>query len=157
MAAEQGPIEKSGRLLLKNFRRGFTLIEVLVSVVLISVVVLGIAKIRDQNIEAARYISARISHELENSLFLAKGTEGYRAKEKSAYELMRGMKINKTQSRQILKEIRRTITVSKPLPIGKAPLPLEVRSIVLKGEYSARFYRLFSNNISDLEETYRNP
>ena len=128
---------------MKTFRRAFTLIEVLVSVVLISVVVLGIAKIRDQNIEAAHYISARISHELENSLFLVKGMEGYRGKEKSAYDLLRGMNIKKTQSRQILREIRRTITVSNPLPIGEIPIPLEVRRIGLKGEYSARYYRLY--------------
>ncbi len=44
-------------------RRGFTLIEILISVVLISIVILGIAKIREQNISVAKYLSQRVQSE----------------------------------------------------------------------------------------------
>ena len=41
-------------------RSAFTLIEVLVSVVLIAIVVVGILKIRERNLEAARYLTERM-------------------------------------------------------------------------------------------------
>jgi len=43
---------------------------------------------------------------------------------------------------EILKKIQRKIYVSEPLPIGDLPIPIEVRAIMLKHEYSARFYRV---------------
>jgi len=51
-------------------RRGFTILEVLVSVTLISIVVLGIVKIESQNQQIAHYIAGRVKSELANTLFL---------------------------------------------------------------------------------------
>jgi len=121
----------------------FTLIEVLVSVVLISIVILGIAKIREQNIAAAHYLGSRMQQELDNSLFLGKEVQRFSGEEKDAYTLLRGLGIRKSATREILKETKRRIKISDPLPIGELPLPVELRAIMLKGEYSARYYRIF--------------
>ena len=126
-----------------KFHTAFTLIEVLVSVVLISIVVLGIAKIREQNIAAAHYLSSRMLQELDNSLFLGKEVQRFSGEEKDAYTLLRGLGIRKSATWEILKGKKRTINISDPLPIGELPLPVELRAIMLKGEYSARYYRIF--------------
>jgi hypothetical protein len=34
------------------------------------------------------------------------------------------------------------IHISDPLPLGDLPIPVEVRAIMLKSEYSARYYRI---------------
>ena len=120
----------------------FTLIEVLVSVVLISIVVLGIVKIREQNIAAAHYLSSRMQQELGNSLFLGKEAQRFSGEEKDAYALLRDLGIKRDKTREVLRGIRRTIRVSSPLPIGELPLPVELRAIILRGEYPARYYRL---------------
>ena len=120
----------------------FTLIEVLVSVVLISIVVLGIVKIREQNIAAAHYLSSRMQQELGNSLFLGKEVQRFSGEEKDAYALLRDLGIKRDKTREVLRGIRRTIRVSSPLPIGELPLPVELRAIILRGEYPARYYRL---------------
>jgi prepilin-type N-terminal cleavage/methylation domain-containing protein len=126
-------------------RTAFTLIEVLVSVVLISIVVLGVVKIREQHMAAARYLNSRMQTELANSLFLTGGLaqyNRYNGKRKSAYELVKGMNIKKDATRKILREEEREIRLSPPLPIGELPIPLQVREVTLKGDYTAHYYRV---------------
>jgi len=125
-----------------NNQSAFTIIEVLVSVVLISIVVLGIMKIREQNIAAAHYLSSRMQQELGNSLFLGRESLRFSGEEKDAYTLLHNLKITKPATREILKKTKRTIKISDPLPVGELPIPVELRSVMLKGEYSARYYRL---------------
>jgi prepilin-type N-terminal cleavage/methylation domain-containing protein len=123
-------------------RRGFTIIEVLVSVVLISIVVLGIIKIEEQNQQVAYYISGRVKAELANTLFLTPKVLRYDKSEKSAYMLLDRLHGDKDATRQALKSIKRMIHISDPLPLGDLPIPVEVRAIMLKSEYSARYYRI---------------
>ncbi len=123
-------------------RKGFTLIEVLVSVVLISVVILGIVRIRDQQVAAAHYLDSRMRGELSNTLFLTDGIARYDGKKKSAYDLLKGMRIQKDATRRILETQRRSIRVDTSDPIPGLPVPLRIRKIVLKGEFSSRYYRL---------------
>ena len=123
-------------------RYGFTLIEVLVSVVLIAIVIMGIVKIRERNIAATHYLSSRMQQELFNSLFLGKEALRYSKKKKDAYTLLRGLRIDRSATQKILKATEREIHISDPLPIGELPLPLELRAIGLRGGYSARYYRL---------------
>ena len=124
-------------------RSAFTLIEVLVSVVLISIVVLGIARIREQNVAAAHYLSSRMQKELDNTLFLGEGSIRYSGETKDAYTVLHGFGIKKDATREILKAKKREIRVSDPLPVGKLPFSIELRAIRLKDEYSSRYYRLF--------------
>jgi len=123
-------------------RRGFTIIEVLVSVTLISIVVLGIIKIESQNQQIAHYISGRVKAELANTLFLTPNVMRYNKDEKSAYVLLGRMHGDQDGTRTELKRLKRTIHISDPLPIGELPIPVEVRAVMLKSEYSSRYYRI---------------
>lgn len=128
---------------MRKSRAAFTLIEVLVSVMLIAVVVLGIVKIREQNTASARYLATRVQQELDNTLFLGRGSLRYSGREKDAYALLREFDIKKDATREILKKKKRTIRVSDPLTIGETPVPVELRAIMLKDGFTSRFYRLF--------------
>ena len=123
-------------------RRAFTILEVLVSVTLISIVVMGIVKIESQNQQIAHYISGRVKAELANTLFLVPKIMRYNKEEKSAYTVLEHMHGDKDLTRQALKKITRTIHISEPLKLGELPIPVEVRAIMLKSEYSARYYRI---------------
>ena len=123
-------------------RKAFTLMEIMVSVVLIAIVVLGIIKLQKENIFMAKYIAGRVQSELSNTLFLGKTAMRYNKDEKDAYTLLSHMHIRNDKSKEILKKITRKIYVTDPLPIGELPIPIELRAVMLKSEYSARFYRL---------------
>jgi prepilin-type N-terminal cleavage/methylation domain-containing protein len=123
-------------------RRGFTILEILVSVTLISIVVLGIVRIESQNQQIAHYISGRVKSELTNTLFLVPRVMRYNKEEKSADILLERLHGDKDITRKTLKETKRKINISDPLPIGKLPIPVEVRAVMLKSEYSARYYRI---------------
>jgi len=123
-------------------RRAFTILEVLVSVTLISIVVLGIVKIESQNQQIAQYISGRVKSELANTLFLVPKIMRYDKEEKSAYTVLERLHGDKDITRKTLKETKRKIHISDPLKIAKLPIPVEVRAIMLKSQYSARYYRI---------------
>ena len=123
-------------------RKAFTLMEIMVSVALISIVVLGIVKLQKENIFMAKYIAGRVQSELSNTLFLGKTAMRYNRDEKDAYTLLSHLHLRNDKSKEILKKITRKIYVTDPLPIGELPLPIELRAVMLKSEYSARFYRL---------------
>jgi len=129
-----------GDLLL--MKQAFTIIEILVSVTLISIVVLGIIKIESQNQQIAHYISGRVKSELANTLFLVPNVMKYDKEEKSAYILLPRLHGDKDKTREFLKNTKRKIHISKPLPLGDLPIPVEVRAIMLKSEYSGRYYRI---------------
>jgi len=125
-------------------RRGFTFMEILVSVLLISIVILGIAKIREQNITISHYIASRVKSEFSNTLFLKKDFLRYDKNEKNAYDLLHYMGIDKLESREILRQQKRHFDITDPLPLlGENPSPVQLRVFYLKGEYSSTYYRMF--------------
>ena len=123
-------------------RRAFTILEVLVSVTLISIVVLGIVKIESQNQQIAHYISGRVKSELANTLFLVPRIMRYDKEEKSAYTVLEKLHGDKDITRKALKETKRKIHISDPVKLNELPIPVDVRAIMLKSEYSARYYRI---------------
>lgn len=134
----------SGRILLRQIRRGFTIIEVLISVVLIMVVVLGIMKIYQENRSMALYLSDRSKSELSNTLFLTKEAERYDGEKKDAYTLLSvAFKIDDDVSREILKRRESGIIFENPLKLGDDTLPVEVNEILLKNDYSSSRYLHF--------------
>ncbi|MEA3456249.1 MAG: prepilin-type N-terminal cleavage/methylation domain-containing protein [Campylobacterota bacterium] len=120
--------------------QAFTIIEVLVSVVLISIVALGAVKLQQESRTMAIYLSDRSKSELSNTLFLGREVMRYHKDEKDAYTLLsKTFKISDDQSRKILKESKRGIFISDPVKLSDETLPIKVNEIMLKGEYPSRF------------------
>jgi prepilin-type N-terminal cleavage/methylation domain-containing protein len=124
-------------------RHGFTLIEILVSVMLISLVVAGILEIRSRQTDMADYIARRAKEELSATLFLKKEFLPYNREEKDAYTLLRDMGIKKLQTREVLKKERGKLFISAPLPLGELPVSLEVRAFTIRRDTSSTHYRIF--------------
>ncbi len=123
-------------------RKGFTLMEVLVSVALIAMVVAGIAQMQKNNTFKAQYIAGRVQNEMSNTLFLDKEAMKYDKDKKDAYTMVERMGIKNMKTKQILKSIKRKIFISDPLKIGKVVIPIQIRAIMLKSKYSSRYYRV---------------
>jgi prepilin-type N-terminal cleavage/methylation domain-containing protein len=122
-------------------RQAFTIIEVLVSVVLISIVALSAVKLQQESREMALYLSERSKNELSNTLFLTKEAMRYHKEEKDAYALLSNQfKISDSESKEILEKTSRTIFISAPVKLSDETLPVKANEIMLKGDYSARFF-----------------
>jgi prepilin-type N-terminal cleavage/methylation domain-containing protein len=121
-------------------KRGFTIIEIIVSVIIISVVVLGITKINRQNVYMTQYVSMRNKTELSNSLFLTREAFKYDKSEKSAYDLLK-MNIKNDKTRAYLKKLQRKIYIDDDIPLEKMIIPLQLKAIMLKSKYSTKYYR----------------
>ena len=122
-------------------KKGFTIIEVIVSVIIISIVVMGLTKINRQNIDMADYVASRNKSELSNTLFLTKEALKYDKSEKDAYTLLQKMKISKLETRQYLKSVKRKIFIDNDIKLKKMIVPLNVSAIMLKSKFASRYYR----------------
>ena len=129
-------------------KRAFTLIEVLVSVIIVSIVVVGAMQISKQNKDMALYLLKRGSSEIDNSLFLTKKVERYSNDKKSAYDLLADeFSIKDLESRDILKKVEKKINITEALPLTvggeEADSPQFIfytNEILLNGDYPARYY-----------------
>ncbi|HIP52298.1 MAG TPA: prepilin-type N-terminal cleavage/methylation domain-containing protein [Campylobacterales bacterium] len=132
----------------KIYKKAFTLIEVIISVVITTIVVMGILKQQSQNSDKAEYLLKRGNSELDNSLFLTKKVQRYTNDKKTAYDLLLDeFSIKDFDSRDILKKIEKkiNITESLPVPVGmdenEAPMFIfYTNEVLLNGKYSARYY-----------------
>jgi len=129
-------------------RQAFTLIEVIMSVIIVSIVVMGAMELESKNRDMAVYIAQRGNSELDNSLFLIKKVYKYDKDEKDAYELIRDeFNIKDDDSREILKTITKKINITEeeeiPISIEEGAEPIftfYTNEILLKGKYPARYY-----------------
>jgi prepilin-type N-terminal cleavage/methylation domain-containing protein len=132
----------------KKLERGFTLIEVIMSVLIVSIVVMGAMKLQDKNRDMSLYILKRGNSELDNSLYMLKKTYRYDKSKKDAYEILRDeFDIRDDNSRELLKKITKNINITDeeeiPISIEEGEKPLFTfysNEILLKGEYPARYY-----------------
>ena len=93
------------KLLMKPLRPAFTIIEILVSVLILSVSIMYILQIHSSNHEQIVYISERNKHALEDSLYLGSDVLKYHKESKSAYDLIeKEFKVKEFKSREILKK-----------------------------------------------------
>jgi prepilin-type N-terminal cleavage/methylation domain-containing protein len=122
-------------------KKAFTIIEIIVSVIIISIVVLGLTKINKQNIYMADYVANRNKNELSNTLFLTKEALKYDKSEKDAYTLLQKMHISKIETRQYLKSLKRKIYIDNHIKLKKMIIPLKVSAIMLKSKFASRYYR----------------
>jgi len=131
------------------YKKAFTLMEILVSVALVAIVVMGAMKLQGQHSDMAIYLLNRGNAELDNALFLTEKADRYSKDQKNAYEmLVDEFSIKDLDSRNLLKNIEKNITVTEeyPMPIGgtdeSEPLFIFYSSeIRLNGNYPARYYR----------------
>jgi len=129
-------------------KRAFTLIEVIMSVIIVGIVVMGAMQIQEQNSDMASYLLKRGNSELDNALFLTKKVQRYTNDKKNAYDLLVDeFSIKDFESRDILKKIEKKINITEALPIpvgaseGEAPLfVFYTNEILLNGNYPARYY-----------------
>jgi prepilin-type N-terminal cleavage/methylation domain-containing protein len=132
----------------RNSNKAFTLIEVLVSVIIVSIVVVGALKLQGQNSNMATYLLKRGNAELDNSLFLTDRVQRYDKSKKNAYDiLVDEFQIKDDESRQLLKKIEKkiNITEAEPIPVGEtedspALFTFYSNEILLNGKYPARYY-----------------
>ncbi len=127
-------------------RKAFTIIEIFVSVMIISVVILGIAKIENSNISMARYISYRSANEFENTLFLPLAKKAdIKNKQIDAYTAISTIsKLKNDTIKETLKNIDRNVTVSDPIDIKEEELPIQIdlRTVMIKGNSPSRYYSI---------------
>ena len=131
-----------------RFKKAFTLIEVIMSVIIVGIVVMGALQIQAQNADMAEYLLKRGNSELDNALFLTNKVQRYTNDKKNAYDLLVDEFVIKDfESRDILKKIEKKINITEalPVPVGvdesEAPLFMfYTNEILLNGDYPARYY-----------------
>ena len=131
----------------RKTKKAFTLIEILISVVIVFTVVIGVMEISKQNRKISNYILKRGSSELENAIFLTKKVERYNKDKKNAYDLLiDDFSIKDSESRDILKKIEKKINITDSIPIpisGEDEVPIftfYTNEILLNGDYPARYF-----------------
>jgi hypothetical protein len=133
---------------LKDLRPAFTIIEILISVIIISFSIVLVLKIHSQNHEQIIYISERNKLSLEDSLFLTDNVLQYHKESREAYEILQSyFKINDFKSRQILKKAKRDFFIPEPIRLtqeegegeGSGP-SATVKEIKLKNKYSSSYF-----------------
>ena len=131
-----------------TFRPAFTLIEILVSIVIISFSILFVLRVHTDNREYIIYLSERNKHALQDSLFLTENVLRYHKSKKTAYDILtRKMKVKEDESRQILKQYERSIYIPKEIRIIPPPHPrrgprANVNEVKLKGQHASHYWHI---------------
>lgn len=128
-----------------NLRPAFTIIEILVSVIIISLSIVYVLKIHSSNHEQIVYISERNKRSLEDSLYLTKNILRHHKDTKTAEDmLIQFFKIKEQESREILKKNERSIFIPEEIRIFPPPnIPgptATVNEVKLKGEHSSIYW-----------------
>ena len=122
-------------------KRAFTIIEIVISVIIIAIVTLTIAKINRQNANLVDYVSSRNKYELTNTLFLTPEALKYNKSEKDAYTILSKMDIKNSDAKIYLKKIKRKIYTQTGIPIEKVIVPINLNAIMIQSKFSTRYYR----------------
>ena len=123
-------------------KKGFTIIEILVSVVIIAIVTLTLAKINQQNAVMVYYVSSRLKNELTNTLFLHPQAQKYDKSEKDAYTILSSMGIKNDKAKSYLKSIKRKIYTQTNLPTQEMIIPIQLNALMMQSVFSTRYYRI---------------
>ena len=130
---------------MKQLRPAFTIIEILISVIIISFAIIFVLKVHTDNHEQIVYISERNKHSLQDSLYLSNNILRYHQDNKTAYEVLeKFFKIKELESREILKKTSRDIFIPEeiqiiPMQEQGAPSAI-VNEIMLKDKHSSIYY-----------------
>ena len=130
---------------MKQIRPAFTIIEVLVSVVILSGAILYTLQIHSQNHQQIVYLSEQNKHALQDSLFLLPNVQKYHKEERSAYDLLQdSFHISDLKNRELLKKTTRKFfipeeTILTP-PEGTVSYKVLIDEIKLKGTHSSTYF-----------------
>ena len=131
------------------FKPAFTLIEVLISVLILSGSIVYALQIHSQNHEQIIYISERAKLSLQDSLFVADDAFRYHKDTKSAYDVIqRYFRIDELKSREILKNIERKYYIPEVISLSsdEEGMPsAEVNEIKIKDKYSSSYFHFKIN------------
>ena len=130
---------------LKPLRPAFTLIEILISVTIISFAILYVLKIHSENKAQIVYLTERNNRSLEDSLYLSTRILDYHKDTKSAYDLIeKDVRIKELDSRELLKKNERSIYIPEEIEIAPPPETRGPTAIVnevkLKGKHSSIYW-----------------
>ncbi len=123
-------------------QRGFTIIEIIISVVIIAMATLTLAKISKQNSTMVDYVTNRLKNELSNTLFLHPDAFNYDKSRKDAYTILHSMGIRNDKTKSYLKKLKRKIYTQEDIPLKKMIIPVKLNAIMLQSSFSTRFYRI---------------
>lgn len=130
---------------MQTLRPAFTLIEILISVTILSLAFLYVLQIHTDNRNHIIYLSERNKHSLQDSLYLSKNILRHHKDNKSAYEILeRHFSIREDASRQALKKSSRDIYIPEeikiiPPPETRGPTAL-VNEVKLKDKHSSNYW-----------------
>lgn len=130
---------------MKTLRPAFTIIEILVSVIILSFAIIFVLRIHTDNHEQIVYISERNKLSLQDSLYLSPNILRYHKDNKSAYDILeKFFKVKEFKSREILKKNSRDIFIPEEVkitPPPEQPGPSAViHEIMLKDKHSSIYY-----------------
>jgi len=134
-----------------KLRSAFTIIEILISVIIISFSIIYVLKIHTSNHEQIVYISERNKRSLEDSLYLTLNILKHHQDTKDADDILsRYFKIKEFDSRDILKKNERSIYIPEEIHIIPPPdIPgprAVVNEVKLKGQHSSVYWHIISVN-----------
>lgn len=131
---------------MKTVRPAFTIIEILISVIILSFAIIFVLQVHTDSREQIIYISERNTLTLEDSLYLSPNILMHHKDTKSAHDILQQFfRVEEQEGRRILKENERDIFIPDEITIFppediQAPTAI-VNTIMLKGKHSAIYYR----------------
>jgi len=130
---------------LKPLRDAFTLIELLISVVILSFAIVYVLKLYTTNKTQIIYISERNKRSLGDSLYLTRNILKHHKDTKSADDILsKYFRIKEFDSRDILKKNERSIFIPEEIriiPPPDTPGPTAVvNEVKLKGKHSSIYW-----------------
>ncbi len=135
---------------MKVSRPAFTLIEILISVLILSGTIVYALKIHSQNHEQIVYISERNKLSLQDSLFVAEDTLRYHKDTKTAYDIIeKHFKVDDLKSREILKKISREYFIPETIQLmaeGEITPSAVVDEIKIKDKFSSFYFHFKINS-----------
>ncbi|MEY3089983.1 MAG: hypothetical protein RL113_299 [Pseudomonadota bacterium] len=132
---------------MRKIRPGFTIIEVLISVIILSLAIIPILKVHTDNHKEIVYITERNKRALQDSLYLDQQVLRYHDSNKTAYDLLLPLfKLKEDQSRTLLKQNHRVIQIPEAIEVNTmeeegAPSAI-FYPVILRGDYLSRYYHL---------------
>jgi len=136
----------------RYIKKAFTLIEVIISIIILSTSIIIVLKIHSRTREDIEYIVKRNKYALQDSLFVSRDAFKFHKETKSAYDILSNkFRIDNLESRDILKNINRTIFIPEPYRtrhIDAENMPdAIIEEIKMKDKFSSYYFHFNINSI----------